>query len=63
VHLSTFTYLGFSLTTAVKSGAFPLISITSLYVRVLTSEWLKQAVIFGASMQAEQSFVGKVLSS
>src|SRR4030042_5746831 len=63
VHLVSSTYLAFLRILTLKLPTLPSTLATSAYVMTFVLGWLKQSAIFGARMQIEKSFVGKVLSS
>ena len=62
-HLSMSMYRGFRTTRTVKLPTWPCTSLTSAYVTSSMFSCLAASTILGVSMHAEQSSVGKVLSS
>src|SRR5665648_106002 len=58
LHFSVSTNLAFLLIVTVNCPAWPVISVTSLYVCRVIRGWFATSVILGASTQMVQSFVG-----
>src|SRR4030042_4017868 len=63
VHLSSRIYLGFLVSVTLKFPASPSTRSTSVYVKTSMLGCRPTSTSLGASIQMEQSLVGKVLSS
>src|SRR4030042_6443906 len=63
VHLLSTIYLGFLIRVTLKFPASPATLSTSVYVRISILGFRPTSTSLGASIQMEQSLVGKVLSS
>ncbi len=63
VHFSSSMNLAFLTSLTLKPPFAALTFLTSVWVMISMLGWLSTSYIWGASMQMEQSLVGKVLSS
>ena len=63
VHFSSSTYFALFISLTLNFPFTFFTFLTSVFVSISIFSWLSTSNIWGASMQIEQSFVGKVLSS